>query len=1037
MRKILLLIIMGFYFLLNQYGQDGFTVRGTITDEFDQPLIGVNIVEKGTTNGAVTDLDGNYTINVSGPDVTLEFSSIGYLSEQVAVDGQSVINMNMVPSMEELSEVVVVGYGTQKKADLTSAISTVSTETIQETPLSNTQSLLQGKASGVKVMANSGSPGSSVNVTIRGNLSLGEAQPLYVVDGIPMSSAGGGADNGFGINSLNPNDIESIQILKDASAQAIYGSRGSNGVILITTKRGKAGEMKVNLNAYYGIQTLARKIDVLDKAQYREYNLIVDNDEDTDLHDPEAYAQLPDYDWQDEIFDNSPISNVQLSISGGDENSNYMMSISNNAQTGMVNTSGYNRTNFRLNSDHQVRNWLKVGESFMVTYSNRDRVQESGAGYSSITANPVMAALLSDPLTEAYNDLGEWNYMRTATFNGAGLRDRANYRYQNKKMNGSVYSEISFLNDFKFRTNLGVDYNTGEVREFLPAFEVIGSPRNEAQLVPTLKQNTINTTYLIMENILTYNRTFGKHSFSLMAASTVESWDQYFIEGKNNSMLSNADNFRYFDAGDPDEITLDGGADYWRMYSYLGRATYNFDERYLLTASVRQDASSKFGPENRKGVFPAFSAGWRFTQEEFMQDVDWIYNGKIRFGWGQVGNQSTIGTFRYTTPIAINANYLFGIPKTIYSGVTAGLNYPQGYASPGSSGIPGNKGLTWETTMSTNFGLDLSFFKGSVSFAADWFQKENIDMLLVTSVPLYTGSGAPTVNGGKIVNNGYELEVGFHKSRGVFNFDISANMSHIKTDVVDLAGQSDLFNSNRITAGNEASRTIEGGGIADFWGYKTDGIFRSLEELKEGPYQSNAQIGDVRFVDVNGDGIITGDDQTVLGSPIPNYTFGLSANTQYKNIQLNLFFQGNADYQIYNNTYRLMMGRYGLNKHVDILNSWSWGNPDAELPVVQDNSRHDNLVLLSDRWLQDASYLRLQTATLSYILPDNLTSKIRISNVKIYVTVQNVFLLTNYKGFDPEIGKSVSWKPDPLDMGVDNGNYPMPRTYIAGFNLTF
>ncbi len=1035
MRKTILLLFMLCCFLAKQYAQNGFTVSGLVEDENGEPLIGVNVIEQGTTNGTITDMDGNYSIQVASEQSVLVFSFIGYLKKEIPVEGRSTINLSLSPILEEIGEVVIVGYGTQRKVDLTSSISTISTEAIDQTPLPNTESLLQGKAAGIQVMSNSGSPGSTVSVKVRGMVTLGNSQPLYVVDGIPMSSGAG--DNAFGINSLNPNDIESIQVLKDASSAAIYGSRGSNGVVLITTKRGKSGKMNVNFNAYYGIQTQARKINVLNKQQFKEYYDLVGTVSYADLNDPEAYAELPDFDWQDEIFSNSPMSNMQLSVSGGSEKSNYMMSAANTSQTGMVNTSNYNRTNFRINSDHNVNNWLKIGESFMVSYSKRDRVQESGTGFNGITANPVVTALLSDPMTEAYNELGEWNYMRhTGTFNAAGLRDRANYTYRNKKLNGNIYGEVSFLKDFKIKSNLGVDYNLGEVREFMPAFEVKGSPLNEAQLVPTLKQYDQHTTYLIMENTLTYKKLIERHSITVLAGQTVETNQFYDIGGKNSSMPGNAENLRYINAGDPSDIQLWGGATEWRMFSYLGRINYAFDNRYLLTASVRQDASSRFGPDQRKGIFPAFSVGWRIKKESFLEDVDWLYNAKIRFGWGQVGNQNNIGNFSYNTPIALNANYLFGDPKILFTGVTAGINY-QGYGGR-SGGKPGNKSLTWETTQTTNIGVDLDFFDGRLSFTSDWFYRDNTGMLLTSSVPSYLGIIGPDINGGKITNQGLEFELGYHKSEGSLLIDISGNLTYISTNVVDLgeSTSSNIFSSNNIQ-GNFLSRTMEGGGIADFWGYKTDGIYRTLEELQNGALQQNAQVGDIRFVDADGDGIITNNDQTVLDSPIPKYTYGLTGNFGFKNFELNLFLQGYYDFMVYNNMYRLMMGRFGLNKHEDILNSWTPDNTNTDIPRFEETSRNQNDRVLSDRWLQDGSFLRLRTISLGYNLPAGFASMLNVANFKLYTTVQNAFVLTKYKGFDPEISEDVSWGENYLDLGVDNGNYPQPRIYLVGLNITF
>jgi TonB-dependent starch-binding outer membrane protein SusC len=490
--------------------QQNNTITGTVTDNSGESLVGVTVQIKGTTLGTVTDVDGRYILTNLSDDAILVFSYVGFLTEEYAIDGKSTLDVIMMPNIETLGEFVVIGYGVQRKLDVTSSISTINVDDLKSTPTISTESYLQGRAAGIFVASNTGAPGSTISVKIRGMVTTGNSEPLYIVDGMPMASGGG--DNKFGINSLNPNDIESIQILKDASSSAIYGSRGSNGVVLITTKRGQSGKPTINLNTYYGFQSQARRIDVLNKEQYKTYYDLLGSSapQYDDFDDPNLFAALPDFDWQNEIFTTAPTANAQLSVSGGSENSTYLISMGNTNQEGLVQGSNFNRTNLRINSDHKITNWLKFGESLSISYFRRNRIKEGGVGYSFPTAPPIIAALLSDPTTEAYDEDGNWNYMRhSGSFNGAGLRDRSSYLYTNKKLNGNLFFEITPFEGLLFKSSFGLDYNLGETREFMPSFSVEGSNLNEGQVAPTLKQSDAHGTYMITEQTLNYNKTLG------------------------------------------------------------------------------------------------------------------------------------------------------------------------------------------------------------------------------------------------------------------------------------------------------------------------------------------------------------------------------------------------------------------------------------------------------------------------------------------------------------------------------------------------
>lgn len=1023
------------------------TQKGVVKDKKSgEPIIGANIVVKGTTNGTITDIDGNFTLNLPTANAMLIVKYVGYVDVQLPANPSTELIVQLSENVQQIEELVVVGYGVQKKMDVTASISSISTKDLKGISVTSSESLLQGRAAGISVANNSGAPGSSVSVKIRGVVTTGDAEPLYVVDGMPMAS--GGADNKFGLNSLNPNDIESIQILKDASSAAIYGSRGSNGVVLITTKRGKSGKPTISLESFYGTQTLTNRIDVLNKEQYRQYYKMLpdaykpantpnpyDGIAPLDaLNDDAQFAALPDVNWQDIIFQSAPTSNLQLSVSGGNDNSKFMLSFGNSATKGIVKGSEFTRSNFRINSDHSITKWMKIGESLNLSTSNRTRVYESGGvGYNYISANPIATAIFSDPTTAPFDSEGNYNYMkRTATFNPQAMVDRANYNYNNKKVNGNFYVQIEPLKGLIFKSSLGVDYTIGETKEFLPKFNIAGSKLNEGQPFSSLKQVNDQMTYTIIENTLSYLKSFDKHSFTFLLGQTAETTKFTDLEGKNTQIDGSDAYLQYLSAGNPSDPSrsLSGGAWESRLYSYLGRINYNYDNRYLLTASMRRDASSRFGTANRAGYFPAFSFAWRAKSESFLADLNYLHDAKLRLGWGQVGNQN-IGNYPYNTVLYANANYPFGNPAVSTSGVTAGVTRDgyQGYFG----GKPGNPEIKWETTQTYNAGVDLAFFNNALSVTADWFMKDNIDMLLPSSPPSYLGIIGPDVNAGKIANKGIEFEITHRKNKGEFNYDISANVTYIKTRVVDFETG---IRSNPLEGG-WSSNTTQRGGIADFYGLKTDGVFKTLAEVQQGPYIADGtKVGDQRFVDINKDGIINENDYTVIGNPFPDLTYGLTTNFFYKNFDLNIFLQGVYGNEIYNNVYRILMGKWGTNHHTDILNAWTPENPNSNIPRLEDTSLSNNIRVMSDRWIEDGSYLRLKTISLGYTLPKNLISALKLQNLRVYATVQNLLTLTKYKGFDPEVAQDNGWKSGGLDLGVDNGKYPVPTTVLFGINVS-
>lgn len=1038
----LLLLFLGSLPIDAQEKQQTKKITGTITDKATgETLIGASVTVAGTNIGTISNINGSFSLEVPLINNLLIFNYMGYKKIELTVTKSENLKVVLEENTMNIDELVVVGYGVQKKMDISASISTISAKDLKGVSVTSSESLLQGRAAGIQVANNSGSPGASVSVKIRGVVTTGDAEPLYVVDGMPMAS--GGVDNKFGINSLNPNDIESIQILKDASSAAIYGSRGSNGVVLITTKRGTSGKPTISLESFFGIQSFSKRISMLNKNQYRQYYNMLGVFQPANIANPydgikpldalkndAQFDALPDVNWQDQIFSSAPTSNLQLSVSGGNDNSKFLISFGNAAQKGIIKGSDFNRSNFRINSDHTITKWLKIGESLNVSISNRSRVYESGTGYDYISANPITTALLSDPTTTPLNEAGEFNYMkRTDTFNALGMLERANYKYNNKKMNGNFYFIIEPFKGLVFKSSMGVDFTLGETKEFLPAFSVLGSRKNEGQPNSSLKHVNDQLNYSIIENTLSYNTAFGKHSVGLMIGQTAERNSYTDLSGKSSTIPGSDDYLQYLGAGNPsDPNRLVGGEAWeWRMYSYLGRLNYNYDNKYLLTGSLRRDASSRFGTNNRAAIFPAFSFAWRMKNESFLEDLSWLHDAKVRVGWGRVGNQNNIGNYPYNTALYANSNYAFGNPALSTQGVTAGVT-SDGYEGI-SGGKPGNPDLKWETTQTRNAGIDLAFFNNAVTLTTDYFLKDNIGMLTQSSVPAYLGIIGPDVNSGKIANEGFEVELVYRKILGEFNFDIAGNFTFINTKVVEFEKP---VNSNDLK-----SKTTIGGGLADFWGLKTDGVFKTLQEVQQGPFIANGtKPGDLRFVDINKDGVINENDYTVIGNPMPDFNYGLSTNFYYKNFDLNIFLQGVGGNEIYNSLYRSMMGRWGVNHHTDILKSWTPTNINTNIPRLEDSSTSLNFRDMSDRWIEDGSYLRLKTISFGYTFPKSIISKFKIQNLRVYSTIQNLLTFTAYKGYDPEVSEDVGWTKKGLDMGVDNGKYPQPTTILFGINVS-
>jgi len=1066
MNKILLLILV----LLGSYSlhvQSQYTVSGRVTDtESGEPLSFVTIVEKGTTNGTTTDLQGKYSLTVSDENAVLKFTYVGFLDEEIPVAGKNEIDVVLVPDLQQLDELVVIGYGSTKKSDLTGAISSVSSDDIENIPSMSIDQALQGKAAGVQVVSNTGAPGSSITVRIRGVSTLNSGkEPLYVVDGFIMGDNGFGkegsttTDNKFGIGFLDPNEIESVEILKDASAAAIYGARGANGVVLITTKKGKAGKAKINFDMYRGVQGYATSYDLMKADQFRQYN----NEYRSSFGLPLYPAFEPgnelthETDWLSEVTNqNAVLESYKLSASGGTEAATYLFSGSYFNQEGMIKGSAFDKFSIRLNSDQKLTDKIKTGQNIIVTRSYRDRIIEgtSNSNNSGILSN----ALIADPSAPVYDTTSNqllnpsepnWTYLnRSNSGNPVGIYQRNSYTYESYRYFGNAYLDINFTPALVFHSNFGMDINDGNMQSFFPRFFISPEQSNDNNQYEYREEQWINWDF---ENTLTYSKGFGNHFLSVMGGFTAQKETFQDVRLSFKQFPYNESFMRYPNVPSVNEIVSGIQSDpmAYSIMSGLSRVSYNYGEKYFITATYRIDGSSKFGPEKRWGKFPSFSLAYKISEEEFMHNISSLSFMKFRGGWGQLGNQSIL-PYQYTTTIFDEGNnYSFGTDETLYLGFL-----PNGVS---------NEAVQWETTTQTNVGLDMGWFSNKLNISLDYFSKKTTDLLMNTPHPLFSGvhslrfvgQGRPTGFGNvaALENRGVEGLVSYKIRMGDISINLSANLAYLQNKVLELT-EGNYINSNGSNVFNtNLSRTEVDGNIAAFYGYVVDGIFQDYDEIADHAYQGvidpytfdrsleptpNKFVapGDFKFRDLNADTVINNDDRTYLGNPLPDFTFGFNVNLTYKGFDLNANFYGMQGNEIVNTTkYYLLGSTTSNNKLVDAADHWSESNKDSENPRIGID-KNDNM-RFSDYFVEDGSFLRLKTLTLGYTLPEKIVSTVKMSSLRVYFTAQNLFTFTNYSGLEPEVGSSIGWSAHPLDIGVDNTTYPHPRVFMFGLNASF
>ena len=970
------------------------TVSGQVTDgETNEPLPGVNVLAKGTTTGTVTDVNGNYRLTVSDEVTTLVFSSIGYTSQEVEVSEQSLINVVLLPDIQSLSEVVVVGYGAVKKSDLTGSVSSISQKEITALPVNNVQQIMQGRAPGVQVIQDSHSPGGGLSVRIRGaNSVLGGSDPLYVVDGFI---------GGVGLNSINPNDIESIEILKDASATAIYGSRGANGVVIITTKRGTKGSDAINFDAYYGIQEVANTIDVMNARQFAEIaNARVLNDGGTDVPFPDLNNLPYDTDWQDEIFRTAPIQNYSLSVNGGNENTQYLVSANYFDQTGIVENTDFVRGTVRANIDKQIGRF-KISNSFQasrVTEHDIPEGEDKGPVASALSAYPTRPVIEDGKFAQM--DIVEYNGFNDPINNSVAEITQRLREAKTTRLFDVIYGEYELLEGFTAKVSLGVNYANSRrdsyTRRTIPGTNVNG-------IASISSSETID---ILNENIVSYNKTLGAHAINAVAGFTSQRNESRFFNAGSRDFVTDVLETGDLSSGATIDVPNSGGT-IWSQQSVLGRINYVLQDKYLVTVTGRYDGSSRVAEKNRWTFFPSFALGWRMSEEPFLADLEGISTLKLRLSWGQTGNDRIPS---YLSQQRISSTTLSSGEQIVVG--LAPLNLP-------------SSELDWEVTTQTDIGLDLGLVDERIRLTADYYIKNTTNLLAQIQLPLSVGFSNVTQNIGELRNTGIELGLGGDILVNDFRWSVEANFSRNRNEITQLKDGNDVFAANLPGGASAGSFHIirEGEPLASYYGFVEDGL---------------DEAGDITYRDLDSNEVIDNEDRTILGNFFPDFIYGLNSNFSYKGIDVNIFFQGVQGVDMirldrFRNANSLTRG---YNQLVEVTDFWTPDNTDARYPQPRSGINFRG----ADTYVEDASYLRLRNLQVGYNLPLATLGVAWLRTLKVYASAQNLLTFTKYTGYDPEInnrgGTTVGGNTD-LRLGLDLSSYPSARTYTFGINLGF
>lgn len=988
------------------------SVKGKVVDENNASLPGVNVLIKNSQIGTITDADGGFILNI--PDENrngnLVFSFVGYKHLEVAIGHKEQFSIKLEPEESNLEELVVIGYGTQKKSDLTGSVASVSQIALKQ-PISSFDRALQGAVAGVQVTQASGQPGSAVSIRVRGGNSInGGNEPLYVIDGFPIYNNNGDASSGVtagpsinALASLNPSDIESIDVLKDASATAIYGSRGANGVVIITTKKGKSGQNTLSYDAYYGTQQVIKTVPVLTSArQWGELkNEARVNAGKTPYYTEEQLNELKGgTDWQKEAFRNAPVQNHQLTMTGGDSKTRYAISGNYFNQEGILKHTGFDRYSFRLNLDRDFSDRLKVGANFTAS-----RVKSRVANH-----NIVRSLLLMPPAVPVYDENGDYTYQsafETPLGNPIATLEKEINNTTTYRVLGNVFAEYQIANGLVAKVSFGTDISNNKQNRYIPSDIYQGAnsnPTGKAYVGSKFVTNWLN------ENTLSYTRKFGnRHAFNTIVGYTQQSYVNELVTAGSQAFVT--DLLTYNDIGSGSIYTQpESGATEWALNSYLGRINYSLDQKYFLTISARADGSSRFGKDNKWGYFPSAALAWNISGENFFSGLlPRISHLKLRVSGGVTGNQE-IGQYQSLATLS-NNTYFFGDQINI------------GF----SPNRIGNPDLGWETTAQYDAGIDISFFRNRLNLVFDAYYKKTYDLLLNVPLPYTTGQSSSLQNYGSVENKGFDLSVNSENFTGDFTWGTQVVFSLNRNKVLSLGD-----NAGYIISG--ASIVKVGEPLGSFYGYLTNGIFQLGDDIASLPtINASATFpGDRRYVDVNGDGKITqADDRVVLGSAQPRFLGGITNTFSYRNVDLSIFFQGSYGNRIFNQNRQELESLSGQqNASVTALQRWTPTNPSDLIH----RPFEDPSTVNTSRYVEDASFLRLKNITLGYHLPHSITSKIKLSGIKVYVSAQNFLTWTNYSGFDPEVNRN---EQSTISQGIDNSVYPVSKSYLAGLNITF
>lgn len=999
------------------------TVKGRVTDESGNPLEGVSVQVKGGASGTNTNANGEYSIDIpENAAKVLVFSFVGMESQEMNVNGRTQINVSLRSKDVQQEEITIVAYGTQRKSQVTAAMSSVKGADLVKTQAVDLGSAMQGMAAGVTVTTPTGAPGADAVVRIRGIGTLNNNNPLYIIDGIPVNS---------GLTTISPTDIASMEILKDASAAAIYGARAANGVILVTTKSGKAGKTIISLDASLGLANPTNLPEMINTAQYIELqNEAFANDGVSNRNNDNA-SSLPNTDWQDAIFQQGVTQRYSLSFSGGNDKTRFYISGNTVDQKGTIVYSSFKRYGVRTNVVSDVKSWLRIGENMNITYDQTQNVGASGDGgrpgslpgvvrYALIRPNAIP---VYDPVSGLYTDLPPTSLYENANLYGDGKNPLAIAQYRNNtthryRLVGNVFAEATLMKGLKLRTDLGLDYYTNEQQMY--AGQIPGDRTTLDNLSKSVNKFRNRYTTLNWTNTINYSHNWNDvHDLNVTAGSEYVGFTVDYLSGSRNGYDMRSDmspDLQYLGYGTGQQFT-DGIKQEWALMSYFGRVSYAFRDKYLATASLRADASSRFSEKNRNGYFPSFSLGWNIARENFLENSSWLDDLKLRGSWGQLGNQE-IGYYPFATIYSTSNNILQVISQ-------------------------GNPDVKWETTTQTNIGFDAAVLNKKFRISLDYYIRNTKDILIQLPVSFTNGDAAPPyVNGATMRNKGIDVTVNYAQGTRDWSWDITANVTSVNNKVLSLYKAKEQI----ISAGNANILLKEGESVSSFYGYKTAGIFQNQGDVdnhvnKDGELlQPSAKPGDIRFVDINNDGVLDDKDRGIIGHGLPKFLYSLNGTLRYKQFDLNLFFYGVSGNQIYNEVDNIInsFDSRGFNSKLDFYeNRWHGEGTSNSMPraTYQDGNNNRRT---SDRYVQNGAYLRLKNTVLGYNFSQRLLQSAGLTSARIYVSAQNLFTITKYKGMDPEMytNENLANYGD-LAIGIDMGTYPPAKTFTFGVQLNF